>query len=76
MERNRERTDLGGDLGGIRFGLDGLLQALDVLLNILALVLVLEPERLVLHDLLLLGELRLGRLALRRHGRRSLLSCV
>ena len=40
---------------------------LDVLLHGLALVLVLEPERLVLHDLLLLRQVRLRRSLLRRH---------
>lgn len=44
------------------------MQGLHVLLDVLTLVLVLEPERLVLHDLLLLGQLRLRRGGLlRRH---------
>lgn len=44
------------------------MQGLDVLLDVLALVLVLKPEGLVLHDLLLLGQLRLRRRRfLRRH---------
>jgi hypothetical protein len=50
-------------------------QGLDVLLHVLALVLVLEPERLVLHDLLLLGQVGLRRLPLLRwHPDRLLLS--
>jgi hypothetical protein len=66
---------LGGGLGRVGLGLDRLVQGLDVLLHVLALVLVLEPERLVLHDLLLLGQVGLRRLPLlRRHPDRLLLS--
>jgi hypothetical protein len=58
---------LGGGLGCVGLDLAGLADLLDVLLDGLALVLVLEPERLVLHDLLLLGQVRLRRRLLRRH---------
>lgn len=60
-------TNLAGAFGGIGFGLYGLLQVLDILLHIFALVLVLEPEGLVLDDLLLLCQIGFLRGLLRRH---------
>lgn len=61
-----ETWNLSSGLRRIGLGLDGLLEGLNVLLDILALVLVLEPEGLVLYDLLLLRQIGL-RLLLRRH---------
>lgn len=54
-KKPRKEGDLGVGFGGVRLGLNGLFEGLDVFLDILRLVFVLETEGLVLDYLLLLG---------------------
>ena len=64
--KKQQEADLGGDFSRFCFWLDRLLEVLNILLHTFALVLVLQPEGLILHDLLLLRQVGLW-LLLRRH---------